>query len=79
MCVRFDKVDGFIKVYDGTRCLVLFSSEKMMSFTTGVKSGLTYVISHNYARIKIDLYDSLSLEKILTLHNVVILIKSLIS
>ena len=29
----------------------------------GVKSGITYVISHNYARIKVDLYDSLPLEK----------------
>ena len=32
--------------------------------------------SHNYGRIKIDSYDSLSLEKTLTLHNVIILIKS---
>ena len=29
----------------------------------GVKSGITYVISHNYARIKVDSYDSLPLEK----------------
>ena len=37
----------------------------MISFTTvlGVKSGITYVISHNYAKIKVDSYDSLSLEK----------------
>ena len=35
-----------------------------------------YVFSHNYARIKTDSYDSLSLEKTLTLHNVIILIKS---
>ena len=26
--IRFDKVDGFIKVYDGNRSLVLFSPEK---------------------------------------------------
>ena len=26
--IRFDKIDGFIKVYDGTRYLVLFGSEK---------------------------------------------------
>ena len=38
--------------------------------------GITYVISHNYARIKVDIYDSLPLEKTLTLHNVIILIKS---
>ena len=26
--IRLDKVDGFIKVYDGTRYLVLFGPEK---------------------------------------------------
>ena len=26
--IRFDKVDGFIRAYDGTRCLVSFASEK---------------------------------------------------
>ena len=42
--IRFDRVVGLIRVYDG--------------------------------KIKIDLYDSLPLEKKLTLHNVIILIKS---
>ena len=28
LCIRFDKIDGFIRVYDGTRYLVLFGSEK---------------------------------------------------
>ena len=32
--------------------------------------------SRNYAEIKIDSYDSLTLEKALTLHNIIILIKS---
>ena len=40
-----------------------------------VKSGITHVISHNYAKIKIDLYDSLPPEKTSTLH-VLILIKA---
>ena len=39
------------------------------------KSCITYVFSHNYAKIKVDSYDSLHLEKTLTLHNVIILIK----
>ena len=26
--IRFDKIDGFIRVYDRTRYLVLFGSEK---------------------------------------------------
>ena len=32
--------------------------------------------SHNYAKIKVDSYDYLSLEKLMTFHNVIILIKS---
>ena len=26
--IRFDKIDGFIRVYDGTRYLVLFGGKK---------------------------------------------------
>ena len=80
--IRFNKVDGFIRVYDGTRYLVLFGAEKddaiynRIKYFISQKSGITYVFSHNYARIKIDSYNSLPLEKRLTLHNVLILIKS---
>ena len=28
LCIRFNKVDGFIRSYDGTRYLTLFGSEK---------------------------------------------------
>ena len=54
--------------------LVLFGSKKIW-FTTelGVKSGITYVIFHNYAKIKADSYDSLPLENAVTFHNVIIL------
>ena len=31
-CVRFDKIDGFIRVYDGTRYLVLFWAKKKKRF-----------------------------------------------
>ena len=31
--MRFNKVDGFIRVYDGTRYLVLFGLKNMISFT----------------------------------------------
>ena len=48
----------------------------MVPFTIGLeKSGITYVFSLNYAKIKIDWHDSLPLEKTLTLCNVIILIK----
>ena len=33
MRFRFDKVDGFTRVYDGTIYLVLFGSENMILFT----------------------------------------------
>ena len=51
---------------------MLFSSEKYDAMCDKIRSliNIGYVISHNYARIKIDLYDSL------TFHNVMILIKS---
>ena len=59
--IRFNKVDG-------TRYLVLFGP---------VSSKWYYIcFSHNYAKIKIDYYDSLPLKEILTFHNVIILIKS---
>ena len=54
----------------------------MILFTIGLdilsqKSSITDVISHNYWRIKIDSYwHSLPLKKALSLHNVIILLKS---
>ena len=87
MGIRFNKVDGFNKVYDRTRCLVLFGPENLMQFTIGLdvvkririsqESGVTYIFfNYNYARSKIDPYDSLPLEKRLTLHNLIVFIKS---
>ena len=43
------------------------------------KIGVTFSINHNFARIRIDSYNSLPIEKILTFHNVIILIKSVVS
>ena len=79
--IRFNKIDGFIWFCDGIRYLVLFGSEKYdfiydrVRYLTGVKS-ITYVISHIYAKIKADSYDSLPVEKAMTFYNVIILIKS---
>ena len=81
--IIFDKVDGFISVYDGHRYLVLFRPEKYdviynrIRYLVSQKSIITYGFSYNYAKIKIDSNDSLPLEKAFTLHNVVILIKSI--
>ena len=42
----------------------------------GVKHGITYFTSHNYARSKSHWHDFFPLEKKLSLHNVIILFKS---
>ena len=65
--IWLDKIDEFIRVYDGTRYLVLFGSETYYSiynrirYLISVKSGITYMISHNNPKIKVDSYDSLPL------------------
>ena len=72
--IGFDKINGFIRVYDGTRCVgtrcvIVFEGEKCdfiynrIRYLTGVNSGITYVISDNCVKIKVDSYDSLPLEK----------------
>ena len=51
MRIRFDKIDGFIIVYDGTRHLVLFRPEKYdaiynrITYLTCQKSGITCFFS----------------------------------
>ena len=70
------------RVYDGTRYLVWFGSEKYdciynrIGYLISVKSGVTDIISFNYAKIKLDAYDSFPPEKTMAFHNVIILIKS---
>ena len=60
---------------------MLFGSEKYDSiynrnrYLINVKSVIKYIIFHIRAKIKIDLYDSLPLEKTMTLCNVIILVK----
>ena len=71
--IRFDKMDGFI--YDGTRYLTLLVSEKYdvtydrIRYLTSLKSDITYIFCHYFAKIKVDSYDSLPIEKTLTLRN----------
>ena len=57
--IRFDKIDGFIRVYDGTRFLVLFGSKKYDSiynrvrYSISVKRGIIHIIYHNHAKVKV--------------------------
>ena len=80
--LRFDKINGFIRVYDETRYLVLFGSKNYDSiynrirYIISVKGDVTYVIFYNYSKIKVDSYNSLPLEKTMTFHYVIIVIQS---
>ena len=78
--IRFDKINGCIRIYDGTRYLTLFGSEiyNRIRHLISLKSSITYVFSHYYAKIKVDSYDSLPIEKRFTLHNVTMLIRSVL-
>ena len=48
LCIRFDKIDGFIRIYDGTRYLTLLGSGKYdviynrIRYLISLKSGITY-------------------------------------
>ena len=81
MKIRFDKTDGIIRIYDGTRYLTLFGTKKYdticnrIRYLISLKSSITYIFSHYFAKIKVDSYDTLLIEKTLTLHNLFIHIK----
>ena len=85
MRIRLDKIGGFIRIYDGTRNLTLFGSQKYdavydrIRYLISLKNCITYIFSHFFAKIKLDSFDSLPKEKILTWHNVIIQIKSVLN
>ena len=47
--------------------MVLFTTE----LDIDAKSGSTYVISQSFAKLKLDYYDSLPLQKTMTFYNVI--------
>ena len=83
--IRFDKIDGFIKIHEKNRYLTLFDYSHYkkicdkIEYPLSEKSGIADSINHIFARIRIDLYNSFPTEKILTFYNVVILIKSVVN
>ena len=85
LCVKFDKIDGLIRIYDGTRYLTLFepiATEPIYNrirYSISVKSTITYTFSHYFAKIKCESSDSLPIEKMFYLHNVIISIKSVLN
>ena len=68
-------------MYDGIRYLTMLGSEEyaaiynIIRYSINQKSGITHISSHYFMKIKVDSYDSLPIEKRLTLHNVTIHIK----
>ena len=67
--IRFDKIYGFIRIYDATRYLISLGPEKFdvsynrLRYLISLKSGITCIFSHYYRKIKIDSYDSFPIEK----------------
>ena len=57
--IRFDKIDGSIKIYDETRYLTLFGSEKYnaiydkIRYLISLKSSITYIFSYYFAKIEL--------------------------
>ena len=81
--IRFDKIDGFITSLDGAiRYLILFDYGLFNKIFDKIKyliSKNTNSINHYFGKIRIDSYNSLPIKKILTFHNVIILIKSVVN
>ena len=80
--ISFNKIDGFMNIYDGTRYLVLCEFERYnvlsnrIKYLINEKGCIINSINHNFTRIRIDSYNSLPKENFLTFHNVILLIKS---
>ena len=77
LLIRFYKIDGFIRIYDGTRYLTLFGSDAIYNRTRY----LIMFFSHYFAKIIVDSYNFLTIEKDIkdTLYNVIIRIKSVLN
>ena len=82
LCIRFDKIVGFIKVYSGIRCLVLLEYNEIcdkIKCLISEQSDITDNIDCNFAKIRIDSHKSLPIAKILIFYNAIILIKSVVN
>ena len=70
--IRFGEIDGFNRIYDGARFFTLIGSENWdpiynrSRYVTSLKHSITYIISHHFAKIKVDSYESQTIDKRLT-------------
>ena len=77
MCISFNKIDvRYLGLFDYSYCDEICDKFK---YLTRKKGGITDSINHNFPRIRTDSYDLLSIEKILSFHEVITLIKSVIN
>ena len=80
--ISFNKIDGFT---DGIRYLEIFGYGlhdeiyNRIRYLISEKSGITDSINYNFATIRIDSHNLLTIEKMLTFHNVIILINSVVN
>ena len=86
MSSRFDKIDGFIISLDGKIKHLIFFDYGLFNkicdkikYLISKKDGITDSINLNFGKIRTDSYNSLPIKKILTFHNVIILIKSVVN
>ena len=82
LCIRFDEIGGFIKVYSGIRYLVLLDYNRIydkIKCLISEKINITDKIGCNFAILRIDLHKSLPIEKILIFHSIIIHIKSVVN
>ena len=84
--IRFSKIYGFIKsIDDKIKHQVLFNYGLLeiicdkIKYLASKKSVITNSINYNFGKIKIDSCNSLPIKKILTFHNLKILIKSVVN
>ena len=63
--------DGFLRIYDEIRYLASFHCGKYYSTYNRI---ITYNFSRYFAKLKVDSYDSLSVEKRQTVHNQITLL-----
>ena len=66
--IRCNKINGFIKIHNKIRYVVLFDDWcdnicYSIEYLISEKSGITDIINHNFVRIKIDSYNHLPIEK----------------
>ena len=54
LCIKFNKINGFIRIYDGTRYFTLFGSEKYDTIYNriGYLNSITYIFYYYYAKVE---------------------------